>query len=158
MLAGFISLMVWQFSPGNHGGAGAVCVGNTFSVLSVCREKRRLELERELFAYSRSDKRALQIKCSKLRSYLKEICDREARAKMRNLELLRDVECIEISMKEYSPDHAPLQQQKPRFFWFNRDAVGTNIYIPSPISMYTYLDFIVIVFLVFVLYVKKHIF
>uniref|UniRef100_A0A669EQK2 Centrosomal protein kizuna n=1 Tax=Oreochromis niloticus TaxID=8128 RepID=A0A669EQK2_ORENI len=104
--------MVWQFSPGNHGGAGAVCVGNTFSVLSVCREKRRLELERELFAYSRSDKRALQIKCSKLRSYLKEICDREARAKMRNLELLRDVECIEISMKEYSPDHAPLQQQK----------------------------------------------
>lgn len=31
---------------------------------------------------------------------------------MRNLELLRDVECIEISMKEYSPDHAPLQQQK----------------------------------------------
>ena len=31
---------------------------------------------------------------------------------MRNLELLRDVECIEISMKEYSPDHGPLQQQK----------------------------------------------
>uniref|UniRef100_A0A3Q0S237 Centrosomal protein kizuna n=1 Tax=Amphilophus citrinellus TaxID=61819 RepID=A0A3Q0S237_AMPCI len=71
-----------------------------------------MELERELFAYSRSDKRLLQIKCSKLRSYLKEICDREARAKMRNLELLRDVECIEISMKEYSPDHGPLLQQK----------------------------------------------
>nr|XP_020464391.1 centrosomal protein kizuna isoform X2 [Monopterus albus] len=75
-------------------------------------EKRRLELERELFAYSRSDKRISQIKCSKLRSYLKEICDREARAKMRNLELLRDVECIEISMKEYSPDRGPLQQQR----------------------------------------------
>ncbi|KAM6917127.1 centrosomal protein kizuna isoform 2-T2 [Lycodopsis pacificus] len=76
------------------------------------REKRRLELERELFAYSRSDNRISQIKRSKLRSYLKEICDRGARAKMRNLELLRDVECIEISMKEYSPDHCPLQQQK----------------------------------------------
>uniref|UniRef100_A0A8D0AP91 Centrosomal protein kizuna n=1 Tax=Sander lucioperca TaxID=283035 RepID=A0A8D0AP91_SANLU len=76
------------------------------------REKRRLQLEKELFAYSRSDNRISQIKCSKLRSYLKEICDREARAKMRNLELLRDVECIEISMKEYSPDHGPLQQQK----------------------------------------------
>ncbi|XP_041669167.1 centrosomal protein kizuna [Cheilinus undulatus] len=76
------------------------------------REKRRLELERELFAYSRSDKRISQIKCSKLRSYLKEICDREARAKMRNLELLRDVESIEISMKEYTPDHGPLQQLK----------------------------------------------
>nr|XP_033498827.1 centrosomal protein kizuna isoform X1 [Epinephelus lanceolatus] len=78
-------------------------------------EKRRQELERELFAYSRSDSRISQIKCSKLRSYLKEICDREARAKMRNLELLRDVECIEISMKEYSPDHGPLQQQKADF-------------------------------------------
>uniref|UniRef100_A0A665VIQ9 Centrosomal protein kizuna n=1 Tax=Echeneis naucrates TaxID=173247 RepID=A0A665VIQ9_ECHNA len=76
------------------------------------REKRRLELERELFAYSRSDKRISQIKCSKLRCYLKEISDREARAKMRNLEIQRDVECIEISMKEYSPDHGPLQQQK----------------------------------------------
>ncbi|XP_042356078.1 centrosomal protein kizuna [Plectropomus leopardus] len=79
-------------------------------------EKRRQELERERFAYSRSDHRNSQIKCSKLRSYLKEICDREARAKMRNLELLRDVECIEISMKEYSPDRGPLQQQKAEFF------------------------------------------
>ncbi|KAM7376515.1 hypothetical protein PAMP_006243 [Pampus punctatissimus] len=79
------------------------------------REKRRLELERELFTYSKSDKRISQIKCSKLRSYLKEICDREARAKMRNLELLRDVECIEISMKEYSPDHGLLQLQKATF-------------------------------------------
>uniref|UniRef100_A0A3Q3LZR2 Centrosomal protein kizuna n=1 Tax=Mastacembelus armatus TaxID=205130 RepID=A0A3Q3LZR2_9TELE len=78
-------------------------------------EKRRLELERELFAYSRSDKRLSQIKYSKLRSYLKEICDREARAKMRNLELLRDVECIEIGMKEYRPDRGPLQQQKAEF-------------------------------------------
>ncbi|XP_029972458.1 centrosomal protein kizuna isoform X2 [Salarias fasciatus] len=78
-------------------------------------EKRRLELERELFTYCRSDKRVSQIKCSKLRSYLKEICDREARAKMRNLELLRDVESIEISMKKYSPDHGPLQQQKDEY-------------------------------------------
>ncbi|XP_040917528.1 centrosomal protein kizuna [Toxotes jaculatrix] len=79
-------------------------------------ERRRLELERELFAYSRSDKRISQIKCSKLRSYLKEISDREARAKMRNLELQREVECIEISMKEYHPDRGPMQQQKAEFF------------------------------------------
>ncbi|XP_038127529.1 centrosomal protein kizuna isoform X2 [Cyprinodon tularosa] len=78
-------------------------------------EKRRLELERELFAFSRSDKRILQIKCSKLRSYLKEICGREAQAKMRNLELKRDVKCMEISMKEYNFDHGPLQQQKAAF-------------------------------------------
>ncbi|XP_040925012.1 centrosomal protein kizuna isoform X2 [Betta splendens] len=60
-------------------------------------EKRRLELERELFAYSRCDRRM------------------EARAKMRNLELLTDVECMEISMKEYSPDHGALLQQKAEF-------------------------------------------
>ncbi|XP_032403418.1 centrosomal protein kizuna isoform X1 [Xiphophorus hellerii] len=77
-------------------------------------EKRRLELEREMFAYSRSDSRILQIKCSKLRSYLKEICGREAQAKMRNLQLKRDVECMEISM-EYSSDHGTLQQQKADF-------------------------------------------
>ncbi|XP_071756390.2 centrosomal protein kizuna [Centroberyx gerrardi] len=76
------------------------------------REKRRLELERELFAYSMSDKRISQIKRAKLRSYLKEICERETRAKMRNLELLRDMECIEMSMKEHGPDHGPLHQQK----------------------------------------------
>ncbi|XP_076017888.1 centrosomal protein kizuna [Genypterus blacodes] len=75
-------------------------------------EKRRLELEGELFSYSMSDRRISQIKCSKLHSYLKEISDREAQAKMRNLELLRDVKCIEISMKEYRPDHGPLHQQK----------------------------------------------
>ncbi|XP_068608479.1 centrosomal protein kizuna [Brachionichthys hirsutus] len=74
------------------------------------REKRRLELEKELFAYSRSDERISQITCYKLRRYLKEICDREARAKMRNLELLRDVECLEIGMKEYFPDHGTQQK------------------------------------------------
>ena len=31
---------------------------------------------------------------------------------MRNLKLLRDVECIEIGMKEFNPDHGPLQQEK----------------------------------------------
>ncbi|CAL8294436.1 unnamed protein product [Arctogadus glacialis] len=76
------------------------------------REKRRLELERELFAYSLSDTRISQIKCAKLRSYLKEICEREKRAKTRNLELLRDVKCIEMSLKEYGPSRATLQQQK----------------------------------------------
>lgn len=52
------------------------------------------------------------MKCSRLRSYLKEICESESRAKMRNLELLRNVECIKNDMKEYSSDHGHLQQQK----------------------------------------------
>ncbi|RVE56999.1 hypothetical protein OJAV_G00212090 [Oryzias javanicus] len=79
------------------------------------REKRRLQLERELFVYSRSDKRLSQINSSKLRSYLKEITDREVRAKMRNLELQRAVECIEISMRDYQAECVSLQQQKADF-------------------------------------------
>ncbi|XP_056151975.1 centrosomal protein kizuna [Lampris incognitus] len=75
-------------------------------------EKRRLALERELLAYSISDKGIS--KCAKLHSYLKEICERETQAKMRNHELLRDVECIETSMKEYEPDFGSLQQQKAK--------------------------------------------
>ncbi|XP_029982693.1 centrosomal protein kizuna isoform X3 [Sphaeramia orbicularis] len=66
----------------------------------------------KITSIQQSMNKSSQIKCSKLRSYLKEISDREARAKMRNLELLRDVECIEINMKEYSPNHGTLQQQK----------------------------------------------
>ncbi|KAL0969252.1 hypothetical protein UPYG_G00224520 [Umbra pygmaea] len=76
------------------------------------REKRRLELEGELFAYCRSDQRVSQIKCMKLRGYLKEICEREKRAKMRNHELLKDVELMEMSMKEHYPDHSSLQHHK----------------------------------------------
>ncbi|XP_071183424.1 centrosomal protein kizuna-like isoform X1 [Salvelinus alpinus] len=76
------------------------------------REKRRLELERELFAYYRSDKRGSQIKCATLCGYLKEICEREKQAKIRNLELLRDVECIEMSMKEHCLDRNPLDKHK----------------------------------------------
>ncbi|XP_023807488.1 centrosomal protein kizuna isoform X3 [Oryzias latipes] len=79
------------------------------------REKRRLQLERELFVYSRSDKRISQINSSKLRSYLKEITDREVGAKMRNLELQRAAESIEISMREYHPECGSLQQQKADF-------------------------------------------
>ncbi|KAJ0062739.1 hypothetical protein NL108_004381 [Boleophthalmus pectinirostris] len=75
-------------------------------------EKRRLELERQLFAYCRSDKRISQIKFSKLRTYLKEISTREEQAKMRNLDLLREVERIEISMKKYQPNHGSLLKLK----------------------------------------------
>eukprot|EP00066_Takifugu_rubripes_P024914 XP_011614180.1 PREDICTED: centrosomal protein kizuna isoform X2 [Takifugu rubripes] len=97
---------------------GEECYYDTISSIQQCmheRDKRRLELELELLAYSRSNRRISEIKCSKLRSYLKEICESEARAKMRNLELLRVVECIETDMKEYSSDHGPLQQQKADF-------------------------------------------
>lgn len=61
-----------------------------------------------------SDAFSSQINSSKLRSYLKEITDREVGAKMRNLELQRAAESIEISMREYHPECGSLQQQKVR--------------------------------------------
>ncbi|KAM9786730.1 centrosomal protein kizuna isoform 2-T2 [Syngnathus typhle] len=80
------------------------------------REKQRLQLEKELFGVARPYKRTIsQIKGSKLHGYLKQICVREAQAKMRNLELLRDVECLQISMQQYSPNLLALQQQKAEF-------------------------------------------
>ncbi|KAM6973280.1 centrosomal protein kizuna [Aplochiton taeniatus] len=78
------------------------------------REKKRLGLERELFAHSRSDKRVSQIKFAKLCGYLKEIRERETQAKIRNLELLTDVQCIENNMKELRPDAGLLRQQKAK--------------------------------------------
>ncbi|XP_077403857.1 centrosomal protein kizuna isoform X2 [Vanacampus margaritifer] len=77
------------------------------------RETQRLQLEKELFVYARPNKRTIsQTKGSKLHSYLKQICVREAQAKMRNLELLRDVECLQISMQQYNPNLFALQQHK----------------------------------------------
>ncbi|XP_057714972.1 centrosomal protein kizuna isoform X2 [Corythoichthys intestinalis] len=77
------------------------------------REKQRLQLENELFTCTRPNKRTIsQIKGSKLHGYLKQICVREAQAKMRNLELLRDVECLQISIQQYRPNLFALQQQK----------------------------------------------
>ncbi|XP_036398198.1 centrosomal protein kizuna [Megalops cyprinoides] len=77
-------------------------------------EKRRFELERELLAFRRSERRISQIRNGKLRGYLKEICERENRAKTRNLELRKDMERIELHMKELRSTHIVLHQKKEK--------------------------------------------
>ncbi|KAG7465752.1 hypothetical protein MATL_G00156890 [Megalops atlanticus] len=77
-------------------------------------EKRRFELERELLAFRRSEKRISQIRNGKLRGYLKEICERENRAKTRNLELRKDMERIELHMKELRSSQITLHQKKEK--------------------------------------------
>ncbi|XP_077476495.1 centrosomal protein kizuna [Stigmatopora argus] len=80
------------------------------------REKHRLQLENALFKQAKPNKQAIpQIKGSKLHAYLKQICVRETQAKMRNLELLRDVECLQISMQQFRPNLFALRQQKAKF-------------------------------------------
>ncbi|XP_060735769.1 centrosomal protein kizuna isoform X3 [Tachysurus vachellii] len=76
------------------------------------REKRRHELEEELFTYSRSEERLARLKCIKMHHYYKELCMREQHAKTRNLELLRSAESLVLKAKEFSLDDTVLQQLK----------------------------------------------
>ncbi|KAK3538219.1 hypothetical protein QTP70_033100 [Hemibagrus guttatus] len=76
------------------------------------REKRRHELEEELFTYSRSEERLARIKCTKMRHYYQELCKREQHAKTRNLELLRSAESMVLKTKEFSLDYTVLQHLK----------------------------------------------
>ncbi|XP_064187528.1 centrosomal protein kizuna isoform X3 [Anguilla rostrata] len=75
-------------------------------------EKRRFQLERELLAICTSGKQGSEMKNTKLRCYLKQICERENRAKARNLELLRNMEIIEFNMKALCSNHSALRQKK----------------------------------------------
>ncbi|MBN3325306.1 KIZ protein, partial [Atractosteus spatula] len=53
-----------------------------------------------------------QIKNTKLRCYLKEICEREKQAKIRNLQFLKDFQHIELHLKRLVPDYSTLYQKK----------------------------------------------
>lgn len=76
------------------------------------REKRRHELEEQLFTYTRSEDRLAKLKCAKMRHYHKELCKREQQAKARNLELLRNVESLVSNAKEFSIDYTLLHHLK----------------------------------------------
>ncbi|XP_017555213.1 centrosomal protein kizuna [Pygocentrus nattereri] len=76
------------------------------------REKRRHELEEELFTYSRSEDSLAKQKYTKMRHYHKELCKREQQAKARNLELLRNVESLVSNAKEFSIDYSVLHHLK----------------------------------------------
>uniref|UniRef100_A0A8B9RJX1 Centrosomal protein kizuna n=1 Tax=Astyanax mexicanus TaxID=7994 RepID=A0A8B9RJX1_ASTMX len=76
------------------------------------REKRRHELEEQLFTYTRSEDRLAKLKCAKMRYHHKELCKREQQAKARNLELLRNVESLVSNAKEFSIDYTLLHHLK----------------------------------------------
>ncbi|XP_066526098.1 centrosomal protein kizuna isoform X2 [Hoplias malabaricus] len=96
----------------------AFCSTEYFGAIEIIQkslyesEKRRHELEEELFVYSRSEKRQAQLQCSKMRQYHKELCKREQQAKARNLELLRNVESLVSNANEFSIDYSVLHHLK----------------------------------------------
>ncbi|XP_072554851.1 centrosomal protein kizuna isoform X3 [Paramormyrops kingsleyae] len=75
-------------------------------------EKRRLELERDLCAYYRN--RNCQMSTAKLQHYLKNVCEREKRAKKRNLDLMKDVEHMCPRGGASSPGRSDLHQEKDK--------------------------------------------
>ncbi|XP_019371668.1 PREDICTED: centrosomal protein kizuna isoform X2 [Gavialis gangeticus] len=74
-------------------------------------ETKRLELERKLFEYSRSDVCRAKLKYAKLKKYLKEICERQKNALLRNQELLKEFDHIEAHFRTF-PSSERLQKLK----------------------------------------------
>ncbi|XP_068796886.1 centrosomal protein kizuna isoform X3 [Struthio camelus] len=67
-------------------------------------ETKRLELERELIDYRKSDAYAVKLKYTKLKKYLKEIDERQKKALLRNQTFLREFNQFEAHMKTSSSE------------------------------------------------------
>ncbi|XP_006008047.1 centrosomal protein kizuna isoform X4 [Latimeria chalumnae] len=78
-------------------------------------EKKRLELERKLFEYCKSDQRICKLKSQKLQNYLKEIRDRERRALIRNQQFLKDFDCVETHIMSLATGKDTLLQMKEEY-------------------------------------------
>ncbi|KAM6083682.1 centrosomal protein kizuna isoform 2-T2 [Theristicus caerulescens] len=88
-------------SPGP--GPGGACPGPG-SLLRRLRhsEAKRLELERKLMEYRKSDAYLMKLKYMKLKKYLKEIDERQKRAALRNQTFLKEFDQFEAHMKTSS--------------------------------------------------------
>ncbi|XP_074805844.1 centrosomal protein kizuna isoform X3 [Natator depressus] len=77
-------------------------------------ETKRLELERKLFEYSKSDTYMAKINFIKLKKYLKEIRERQKNAVLRNQEFLKDFDRIEAHLRTFTSSEA-LQKLKVQY-------------------------------------------
>ncbi|XP_067844491.1 centrosomal protein kizuna [Heptranchias perlo] len=76
-------------------------------------ERKRLELEKNLLACSKSGR--WMLRSAKLKSYLKELCEREKKAQLRNHQLLKDFECIEAQITALTLGSDTLKQMKMEY-------------------------------------------
>nr|XP_048698384.1 centrosomal protein kizuna isoform X2 [Caretta caretta] len=77
-------------------------------------ETKRLELERKLFEYSKSDTYMAKVNFIKLKKYLKEIRERQKNAVLRNQEFLKDFDRIEAHLRTFTSSEA-LQKLKVQY-------------------------------------------
>ncbi|XP_052582421.1 centrosomal protein kizuna isoform X5 [Peromyscus californicus insignis] len=78
-------------------------------------EKKRFDLEDKLYEYNKSDKCRAKLKCAKLKKYLKEICESERRARVRNQGYLKKFECVQTYVEHLTTNTEQLQKLKTEY-------------------------------------------
>ncbi|XP_054430115.1 centrosomal protein kizuna isoform X1 [Pteronotus mesoamericanus] len=93
-------------------------------------EKKRLDLEKKLYEYSQSDMCRVKLQYVKLKKYLKEICESEKKAHTRNKEYLKQLECVQAHVVQFTTNTEKLQELKV--------AVQEGIYSGTAVSRGVY--------------------
>ncbi|XP_063299791.1 centrosomal protein kizuna isoform X1 [Pelobates fuscus] len=75
-------------------------------------ERKRLELENKLFQYSSSDVHIRHLKYAKLKHSLKDVCEKEKKARLRNKTFLQEIHRIESGLHDLISNTCTLQQNK----------------------------------------------
>ncbi|XP_029773514.1 centrosomal protein kizuna isoform X3 [Suricata suricatta] len=78
-------------------------------------EKKRLDLERKLYEYNQSDVCRVKLKYGKLKRYLKEICESEKKAHIRNREYLKQFERVQAHVGHFTTNTEKLQELKTEY-------------------------------------------
>ncbi|XP_053101781.1 centrosomal protein kizuna isoform X2 [Hemicordylus capensis] len=76
-------------------------------------EAKRMELERKMLEYSKSD--TCRTKYTKLKKYLKEICERQKKSLLRNQNLLKEFDFIEAHIRKLGSSSESLQKLKAEY-------------------------------------------
>ncbi|XP_020734041.2 centrosomal protein kizuna isoform X4 [Odocoileus virginianus] len=91
-------------------------------------EKKRLDLERKLYEYHQSDAFRAKLKYIKLKKYLKEICESEKKARIRNQECLKQFERIQAditaSLEKVQQLKIEFETQIKKMQLFPKDSLG----------------------------------
>ncbi|XP_051039189.1 centrosomal protein kizuna isoform X2 [Phodopus roborovskii] len=100
-------------------------------------EKKRLDLEDKLYEYNKSDKCRAKLKCAKLKKYLREVCESERRARVRNQEYVKKFEHVQTYVEHLTTNTEKLQKLKDavRAGINSRTAMSRGLYQPATIFM-----------------------
>ncbi|XP_053430082.1 centrosomal protein kizuna isoform X3 [Nycticebus coucang] len=78
-------------------------------------EKKRLDLEKKFYEYNQSDTFRVKLKYVKLKKYLKEICESEKKARIRNQEYLKRFERVQAHVGNFTTNTEKLQKLKMEY-------------------------------------------